>query len=596
MTDSMDDDRTTQPSNFFSLTVEADEGVLYPGDLQFIHSFRIGRSEGCEVRCYDRSVSRVHLDVLFESGQWWVQDHQSRNGTFVDGEKIHRLCITDSCQVKLGNNGPTVSLLVETLLGTPTDFPSFPNLDSTLISHTTSNFSSNTPVAKPSCDVDEFDKKSAEFENPPCVNDKEILAGPVDDANISSVISSLDGQSSPLLKAHAHSCIQESNVLSSDTPDKSFRFARRKPQESATEIFRKVLREESGSGAGPSTGVIRIALDQAFQQRSRRYRMFLGGIALLAVVFGVVAWGQYLKVESLKGTATELFFTMKTMELGLAKLENLVVDQLKPEKVKGIEERRERLKVMQMQYEQFLDKIGIYSSEMSEEDRAIIRMARLFGECEVGMPPDFITTVKGYIQKWQTTARLSKSVARAQKRGYGIKVSNILLAQHMPPQFFYLGLQESGLDPRAVGPVTRFGIAKGPWQFIPSTASEYGLQNGPLVAYEKYDPADERHNFEKATVAAAKYLNYIYTTEAQASGLLVMASYNWGQTRVRKLIRQLPENPRERNFWALLKRFKIPRETYDYVFYIFSAAVIGENPALFGFEFQNPLGNVEIEE
>ena len=592
----MDDDRITQPSTFFSLTVEAGEGVLYPGALQFIHSFRIGRSEGCEVRCYDRSVSRVHLDVLFESGQWWVQDHQSRNGTYVDGEKIERLCVTDSCQVKLGNNGPTVSLFVKTLLGIPTDFSSFPNLDSTLVSDTKSSFFSKTPVVEPSCDADGFDKRSAESEDPVCEKDKKILSGQVDDASVSPVFSSLEGHSSSLLQKPVLSGIQDSNVQASLTPDKSSRIARRKPQESATEIFRKVLREESGSEAGPSTGIIRIALEEAFQERSRRYRIFLGGIALLAVVFGVVAWGQYLKVESLKDTATELFFTMKTMELGLAELENLLVNQIKPDTLKSILDRRERLQSMQVQYEQFLDKIGVYSSEMSEEDRSIIRMARLFGECEVGMPPDFIKTVKDYIQKWQTTERLSKSVALAQKRGYGMKVSKIMLAQNMPPQFFYLGLQESSLNRRAVGPPTRFGIAKGPWQFIPSTASEYGLQNGPLVAYEKFDPADERHNFDKATLAAARYLNYIYTTEAQASGLLVMASYNWGQTRVRKLIRQLPENPRERNFWALLKRFKIPRETYDYVFYIFSAAVIGENPALFGFEFQNPLGDVEIKE
>ena len=36
---------------------------------------------------------------------------------------------------------------------------------------------------------------------------------------------------------------------------------------------------------------------------------------------------------------------------------------------------------------------------------------------------------------------------------------------------------------------------------------------------------------------------------------------------------------------------KIPNETYNYVFYIFSAAVIGENPKLFGFDFDNPLGS-----
>jgi hypothetical protein len=53
----------------------------------------------------------------------------------------------------------------------------------------------------------------------------------------------------------------------------------------------------------------------------------------------------------------------------------------------------------------------------------------------------------------------------------------------------------------------------------------------------------------------------------------------------------MPNNPRERNFWQLLKQHKIPQETYDYVFYIFSAAVIAENPQLFGFDFQNPLAD-----
>jgi len=37
----------------------------------------------------------------------------------------------------------------------------------------------------------------------------------------------------------------------------------------------------------------------------------------------------------------------------------------------------------------------------------------------------------------------------------------------------------------------------------------------------------------------------------------------------------------------------MPSETRNYVFYIFSAIVIGEDPGLFGFEFANPLRNVE---
>ena len=58
-----------------------------------------------------------------------------------------------------------------------------------------------------------------------------------------------------------------------------------------------------------------------------------------------------------------------------------------------------------------------------------------------------------------------------------------------------------------------------------------------------------------------------------------------------KRIKEMPANPRERNFWKLLERHRneVPDETYNYVFSIVSAAVIGENPRLFGFPFDNPL-------
>jgi hypothetical protein len=56
-----------------------------------------------------------------------------------------------------------------------------------------------------------------------------------------------------------------------------------------------------------------------------------------------------------------------------------------------------------------------------------------------------------------------------------------MLAQGLPPQFFYLALQESNFDIYSVGPKTYKGHAKGMWQFIPETAIKYGLRVGPLV-------------------------------------------------------------------------------------------------------------------
>jgi hypothetical protein len=184
----------------------------------------------------------------------------------------------------------------------------------------------------------------------------------------------------------------------------------------------------------------------------------------------------------------------------------------------------------------------------------------------------------------------------AVNNNYNKIITREFLKSHLPPQFFYLALQESSFKERTVGPKTNYGFAKGIWQFIPQTAMQYGLKVGPLLELPSYDIRDERFNFDKATKAAVRYINNIYQTKAQASGLLVIASYNWGENNINKIISKMPDNPKERNFWKVLEMYrdKIPNETYDYVFYIISAAVIGENPQLFGFNFKNPLADAEL--
>jgi soluble lytic murein transglycosylase-like protein len=232
---------------------------------------------------------------------------------------------------------------------------------------------------------------------------------------------------------------------------------------------------------------------------------------------------------------------------------------------------------------------------MSPQQKLILRVARIFGECEIAMPPGFVDEVNNYIKKWQSSSRYKNDILRAQQNGYAKTIADELLAQDLPPQFFYLALQESNFDPYISGPPTRKGIAKGMWQFIPETAVKYGLHIGPLADLPRPDPGDDRHHYDLATKAAARYLKFLYSTDAEASGLLVMACYNWGEDYVLPMVKKMPPNPKDRNFWRLLAldRDKIPEETYNYVFYIFSAAVIGEDPRLFGFDFDNPLGHLE---
>ena len=347
---------------------------------------------------------------------------------------------------------------------------------------------------------------------------------------------------------------------------------------------------ESKRKPGEHTLMLRRAFQVVHKKNSRRYLVI---ILVLGVLFAGAAGYAVYKREQINrqyALASDVFYKLKSLELAYTALEKRVPatrDSTLRGELTSYQERRRELAAT---YDKFLNELGIYHEGMDEKERIIYHVARLFGECEVNMPKGFSEEVLNYINLWRSSPRLPRAVERAEELGYPAEISAAMLKVDMPPQFFYLALQESEFDSTVCGPPTRFGIAKGMWQFMPSTAIAYGLKTGPLVELQRPDPRDERHNVAKSTNAAANYLRDIYNTDAQASGLLVIASYNWGQNIVRSLIRKMPENPRERNFWKFLaqNKDKIPKQTYDYVFYIFSAAVIGEDPRLFGFQFRKP--------
>jgi membrane-bound lytic murein transglycosylase D len=340
---------------------------------------------------------------------------------------------------------------------------------------------------------------------------------------------------------------------------------------------------------GDHTQFIRKAFQDASKAQSKSYLHIITIFSVLLISALVYTIYQQYQLEQFDSLTVSIFYDMKEVELQIAALENTHKLNSAPGDNSNLNVLRDKLTQMEDNYDRYLAQSGFIKSNMSEQDRLIFRMARIFGECEVNLPDGFINEVKAYIEKWRSSNRLEEAVKRAEINGYSQIVRKVMAENYLPPQFFYLALQESDFKRNSVGPKTRYGIAKGIWQFIPVTATRYGLRTGPLLEQKIYDPKDERFDFDKATRAAARYIREIYATDAQASGLLVLASYNWGEHRIIERIRKMPKNPRERNFWKLLKKHNIPRETYDYVYYIFSAAVIGENPKLFGFDFKNPL-------
>ena len=340
---------------------------------------------------------------------------------------------------------------------------------------------------------------------------------------------------------------------------------------------------------GDHTRLMHAAFKIVKRKHSIKYKKWIFIIGLIAAAAATYSIFQHIKENKQKILAENIFYQMKSLELEISSLKNRFGDNSNTAIRDALQKFDERHKQLENNYDKLIDELGIYNK--NETDKLIIRTARMFGECELSVPEDFISEVKIYIKKWQSNDRLASAIQRAELNNYPRIIVDSFVDQHMAPQFFYLALQESDFKDQVVGPETKYGIAKGIWQFIPQTAVKYGLSVGPLASVRIYDPRDERYDFIKATKAAAKYINDIYDSDAQASGLLVVASYNWGEYNVIDLIRKMPENPHDRNFWNLFKKYKdnIPQETYNYVFNIFSAAVICENPGLFGFDFDNPL-------
>ena len=325
----------------------------------------------------------------------------------------------------------------------------------------------------------------------------------------------------------------------------------------------------------------------AHGMKSRRYHYVIGAALLLLAATGGVILFQMQKIRELHATAVNTFYAVKSGEILIGKLEQGMLKIPTPAQTAVLMAERDKVSSLEKEYQNLIKELDIYA-KASPEDRAIMRVAHTFGECEVDMPKSFPGQVKQYIARWKSSDRLQKALSLAQQKGYTPLILNILTENKLSPRFFFVALQESNFNDRAIGPATHFGSAKGLWQFITPTARDFGLHPGPLHDKPVFDRRDDRFDPVKSTVAASKYLKSLNDSYAQGSGLLVLALYNMGEGSVQKIIGQMPPDPRERNFWRLLSMKDIPKEIYDYVLSIVAAAVICEDPKLFGFDCNCP--------
>ena len=175
-----------------------------------------------------------------------------------------------------------------------------------------------------------------------------------------------------------------------------------------------------------------------------------------------------------------------------------------------------------------------------------------------------------WVERFTTDKRDEFATYLARSGRYTDLIRERLAERGMPQDLLYLAMIESGFNPKAYSHAHASGI----WQFISDTGQRYGLDINRAV--------DERNDPVKATEAALDYLSDLY--ERFGSWYLAAASYNTGENRVGRIMRQVTgsEKGTDADYYLILDR--LPRETRDYVPLMVAAARIGKEPAKYGFD------------
>ena len=134
--------------------------------------------------------------------------------------------------------------------------------------------------------------------------------------------------------------------------------------------------------------------------------------------------------------------------------------------------------------------------------------------------------------------------------------ADTLVAEGVPVDFAILPFIESDNNPLARSPKNALGL----WQFIPSTGNDWGLRN-PIMG-------DERADVQKSTLAAAKYLRFLYLKFHDWN--LVLAAYNWGSNSVDIALKKGLKNSK-----GEINLLLLPPETQAYLvsFYAFNRVI-----------------------
>jgi peptidoglycan lytic transglycosylase D len=210
-----------------------------------------------------------------------------------------------------------------------------------------------------------------------------------------------------------------------------------------------------------------------------------------------------------------------------------------------------------------------------ELDRDISKILAKFDAKTYAVPPVFKERLQFHVDELRHAGNLEFIYRRKQK--YWPMILKEFGALGLPEEMAFIAWAETQFDPVAR---SKAGAA-GMWQLGADTARNYNLRVDGHV--------DERFDPPKATRAAARYLANLLAEFGEDSFMLAMASYNRGESGMRRVLHQIASEPggfrrERRDFWHLYRLKKLPEETREYVPKVLAAVIVCMNAQKYGLE------------
>jgi len=349
------------------------------------------------------------------------------------------------------------------------------------------------------------------------------------------------------------------------------------------EIAAKKVALERAKSGGQSSGKTLFIMAETMRQvqhstRAKTKKRWVKVVAAVAGAALVVVSAMGLVIVQQRRQIAQLVQTKNKLDKEIEKVQAAMDSETDPDKLDQLEQ---RLAQLTGNAQKAIDDLGKADKSKAAEvanagdpmDRDIQKILAKFDAKTYAVPPVFKERLQFHVDELLHAGNLKFVYRRKQK--YWPMILKEFGTLGLPEEMAFIAWAETQFDP---GAHSKAGAA-GMWQLGADTARNYNLRVDSQID-ERLDPA-------KATRAASRYLANLLAEFGEDSFMLAMASYNRGESGVRRVLHQIASEPggfkkERRDFWHLYRLKKLPEETREYVPKVLAAAIVSMNAQKYG--------------